>query len=176
MKRCLCAIIMCLLLPACSPKKDMRSYKSKLDTMHFQTFKERSLRVQNDVTLSKSRRQDKKKRSNSYKKDIIRQQEAKLADVPFLLNSQPLLPFVQENLPDQLSLLGYSSTLSLDDAASFYGHEMERLGWRQIACCEGFESLLYFEKPTRFCSISLRPFKRKKIQIVLVTGNKTLSS
>ncbi len=96
----------------------MRSYKSKLDTMHFQTFKERSLRVQNDVTLSKSRRQDKKKRSNSYKKDIIRQQEAKLADVPFLLNSQPLLPFVQENLPDQLSLLGYSSTLSLSDAST----------------------------------------------------------
>jgi len=63
--------------------------------------------------------------------------------------------------------------MQLDEAASFYAAEMERLGWQLVSSFCGAESLLNFDKPNRFCSVSMRSIaKQSNINIVIFTGNK----
>jgi len=104
--------------------------------------------------------------------DVIRQQEAKLSDVPIPISSQPIPEYcVQDiSMPHQV-MLGYVCALSPDDLVKFFNQEMERCGWRYISQFTGLERLMHYEKPDRVCSISLRP-NLENTQVLIFTGKK----
>jgi hypothetical protein len=103
---------------------------------------------------------------------FINQQEAKLMDVPIPLDVVPNPNYFSDISSGDDILLGYVAITSSDDLVFFYIQEMERLGWKKRSMVTGsVESLLYFEKPERFCSVSLRPAQRKTT-IVIFAGNR----
>jgi len=103
---------------------------------------------------------------------LIKQQEAKLIDVPIPLDVEPLPDYFSEHVTkgDELSL-GYMSPMSRDELILFYTQEMERLGWKKRGLAHTVETLLYFEKPGRFCAISLRP-QNTKINLIIFVGKR----
>lgn len=107
--------------------------------------------------------------------DFVRQQEAKLSDIPLALSLQPLADFcMQPTSPDTI-ILGYESMLSVNDLITFYHREMERCGWRLLTQFQGHETLLTFEKPRRICTISIRPdAETNKTEMVIFAGKKEL--
>ncbi|MFC1842099.1 hypothetical protein ACFLYU_00365 [Candidatus Dependentiae bacterium] len=99
--------------------------------------------------------------------EFVRQKEAKLSDIPIPLNSEPLREYfytllAQENnrivqaAQTAQTVLGYTNAMNMSNIIMFYTQEMERLGWQSVASFDGFEKLLIFKKPFRFCSISIR--------------------
>ncbi len=111
--------------------------------------------------------------------DLIRQQEAKLTDIPPPLQARPLTAYclpAENKEPDSVTL-GYQSTMSVDEIKTFYVQEMERLGWQQMGLFTGRELLLSFEKPERLCTISIRPgaHNKNKTGIFIFSGNKQVS-
>ncbi len=105
--------------------------------------------------------------------DILRQQEAKLSDIPLPGFSQPIPEYYSG---DDGLVLGYRTTLSADDLCSFYQTEMEREGWLASAkqFC-GQISSLSFEKPDRVCRVSIVS-QQKQTEIIIFTGQKDLES
>lgn len=105
--------------------------------------------------------------------DIIRQQEAKLADIPLPGFSKPIPEYCS---CDEGVVLGYRTTLSGDELCSFYKTEMEREGWLSSAkqFCGAIASLS-FEKPDRVCRVSILS-QRKKTELVIFTGQKDLEA
>ena len=90
-------------------------------------------------------------------RDIARQKEAKLSDVPIPINVEPIESFFNNTIsPDNTVILGYRSSMPMNNICMFYRQEMERLGWRNIAEFDGCEKLLNFQKPGKFCSVSIR--------------------
>ena len=90
-------------------------------------------------------------------RDVARQKEAKLSDIPIPINADPIPDFFTDSDPLKNQIvLGYRSNMSINDVSSFYIQEMERLGWRKLVAFNGFETLLNFKKPNKFCSISIR--------------------
>lgn len=113
--------------------------------------------------------------SQKGKGAFIKQQEAKLIDVPIPLDVVPNPNYFSDISSGDDLLLGYIATTSPDDLVFFYIQEMERLGWKNRSMSIGaVESLLYFEKPRRFCSVSLRPAQRKTV-IIIFSGNRISS-
>ncbi len=102
--------------------------------------------------------------------DVMRQQEAKLSDIPIPIFSEPISKHcIKPDTPDAI-ILGYHCTLSINELKDFFNQEMERFGWRYGSQFEGHELLLNYEKPDRVCMISLRP-KRKETDIIIFSGN-----
>lgn len=104
--------------------------------------------------------------------ELVRQQEAKCADIPVPYLVDPILEYFASPLTADGHTLGYQSSMSVDEIAHFYAREMERLGWEHIASSNGVECLMSYRKPQRLCSISLRPCKKKKqadrVSIIIV--------
>jgi len=107
------------------------------------------------------------------------ERQAQLVDVPVPLNVKPLPDFFAQDsvASHETFALGYTAELSMNEVVKFYQQEMERHGWRVMASgAAGKETLHYFVKPDRFCSVSIRPqlgkSKRKKevVEIVIFTG------
>jgi len=103
---------------------------------------------------------------------IVNEQEAKLIDVPIPLNVCPISSYFINNSSDRDISLGYDSYSGIEELLQFFTQEMERLGWKMRALSTTTESLIYCEKPTRFCAISLRPSNQEKITIIITTGKK----
>ncbi len=103
--------------------------------------------------------------------DLIRQQEAKLIDIPLPGFSQPIPEYY--SCSDGV-VLGYKTTLSGDELCSFYKTEMEREGWvasKKQFC--GDVASLSFEKPDRVCRVAILPEgKQKQTDIIIFTGQK----
>jgi len=97
--------------------------------------------------------------------NIVKQVEAKFSDVPIPLDSFPIEYSFDGCIESEENTFGYRSSISIKDLTHFYCQEMERLGWCKIIVFDGFEKLLNFQKPSKFCSISIRPClgKSKKI-------------
>jgi len=89
-------------------------------------------------------------------RDIVRHKEAKLSDIPIPFNVDPIENFFEDTVVDNTVILGYHSKMLRENVCIFYRQEMERLGWRNITEFDGFETLLNFQKPGKFCSISIR--------------------
>ncbi len=95
--------------------------------------------------------------------DVAFQQEAMLIDVPIPLYDERIAVYSQETLPESNSIiLGYRSSLDLQNIVRFYTGQMDRLGWQQIKVFSGLESLLQFESPDRLCTVSIRPSAKKR--------------
>jgi hypothetical protein len=111
--------------------------------------------------------------------EIVREQEARLSDIPIPLEANPLPYVIDDSLTTEHMMLGYDCSLDHDAVINFYDQEMERNGWQKTAEYKGFETLLNFSKPQRFCSISIRPGLDKKrakpgkgVGIFIFTGDK----
>lgn len=89
--------------------------------------------------------------------DMVRLFEAKLADIPVPIGSNPIKQYFQSAALDaQEIVLGYVSEQSIEEIALFYAVQMEQFGWQQTATFGGVEQLLMFEKPDQLCVVSLR--------------------
>ncbi len=99
--------------------------------------------------------------------------EARLHDVPLLLRATNLCMLHNQQDGDAI-ILKYTSYFSLADAVIFYEEHMERFGWHKLACFEsGQEVLLNYEKPQKYCSISLR-IQQNDVCVVIYSAPKTL--
>lgn len=83
--------------------------------------------------------------------------EAKLYDIPVLLNAQLIRNEDDTTCDEESSIITYEVPIHHKEAVIFYQEEMERLGWWQSVAFQGAETLLNFEKPNKQCSISIRP-------------------
>ena len=115
---------------------------------------------------------------NSYNSiDSLRQQEARLIDIPVPVHADPLnFNGNQLNGEEKDSLvLAYRVYSTKQDVRSFFVLEMERLGWNMIADIEGLESLLVFIKPTKVCTVSMRTnYEQEASSLIVITyGNNT---
>ncbi len=84
--------------------------------------------------------------------------EAHLTDIPFPI--QVTAHALSGSSPDCTGLT-FISTFELRDLVKFYQFEMERLGWKELHLFSvESEVLLVFEKPQKFCTVSIRPDNR----------------
>ena len=96
--------------------------------------------------------------------------EAKLHDVPVLVDAEVMQNISQTASLGESTIIKYESNIHLNDAFLFYQEQMEQLGWKQTAAFKGEEPLLNFEKPQKYCSISLR--SHKKLICIIYIGQK----
>jgi hypothetical protein len=109
--------------------------------------------------------------------DVMQEYEAKLSDIPVPLDSKPLMEQTDIQSADN-SMLCYDNEMSPEAIVEFYEREMERCGWQADGAYKGVEVLLNFSKPTRFCSVSIRPLldiykkrvSQKGVTIFITTG------
>jgi len=98
------------------------------------------------------------------KRELWQEHEAKLYDIPIMLNAQPEQTTALDDT-NQFAL-AYTVRSTLDEVQKFYCGEMERLGWQVYSLFEANERLLVFEKPSKMCSVSLRPYK-DQVKIII---------
>ena len=102
---------------------------------------------------------------------IIREQEAKMVDIPFPLGAVPL-ENVSVYTQDE-SVIGYQCSASNEDLREFYTLEMEREGWCNLMSIASSESMLVFSKPYRLCVISLRESEQsQECRVFIFVGKK----
>ncbi len=90
----------------------------------------------------------------------VRQFEAKLSDIPAPLDALPVPEYFssESRANDSSYVIGYRTAMTCDHIVDYFNKEMERLGWRQTYFIKAYESILHFEKPSRWCSVSFRPY------------------
>lgn len=117
-----------------------------------------------------------RKSTNRPNAFAVSQQEAKLIDIPIPLYDERLSMEASDSNRQDTAILGYRSSLAVVAIIDFYVHEMERLGWQQLALFQGTESLVQFESPERLCSISIRPsdiqLRQVYTDVVIFVGRK----
>lgn len=100
------------------------------------------------------------------------QEEALFADIVTPLASHP---HSCERHAGAVSL-SYLCSLSPEEMYRLYCSDMERYGWRLQVQFLGSESMLLFEKPRRFCVVTLRQVHTKRPKhgqlLTIVTGRK----
>ncbi|MCK5632472.1 hypothetical protein KAH94_01880 [bacterium] len=198
-------IILLLLLPACSDRSKKKSKKlsrslQKKSGSIFTSISEDEIRddvreyheLQKDgnnavdeekvknssVIVSDLFKKMSRKQKAVYVQERSQELEAKLNDIPFLMNAEPIVDFFQNVSVDSLHNieLGYKINMPMQKVVSFYQKGMECNGWQEVFSVLGFESLFYFKKPDRYCSISVRPYEKRKssqpssFQIVICVG------
>lgn len=97
-------------------------------------------------------------------------QEAKLFDVPVLIDARPE-KLTQLEEAEEVASVSYTAHISLTEAIDFYEQEMERYGWNLWHSLISQEALLVFEKPSKICTVSLRPYKNQ-IKVVIYSKSK----
>lgn len=96
-------------------------------------------------------------RKQYYDEQPVFKAEAQLTDIPL-----PVQTVARTLTSDgKTSGITFISSFQLPDLVKFYQFEMERLGWKEVQLF-GVESevLLIFEKPGKFCTVSIRPDNR----------------
>lgn len=84
--------------------------------------------------------------------------EAQLTDIPFPVQ---VTPRILSGSTARAVGLTFVSHFLLNDLVRFYQFEMERLGWKELHLFSvESEILLVFEKPQKFCTVSIRPDNR----------------
>jgi hypothetical protein len=89
--------------------------------------------------------------------------EAIIDDIKLVDVSIPIGVSVYETggAPDGVMMAHYESKFSVDMLADFYHLDMERLGWQEHASFPQYrEMLMLFEKPYRWCVVSMRATSR----------------
>jgi hypothetical protein len=94
--------------------------------------------------------------AHGFDPHVAQHQEASLIDVPIPLYTHRL-PIIANNHCGSQIVLGYRSFVEPSSLVELYQSQMELQGWNLARSFIGSETLLHFEKPTRACSISVRP-------------------
>jgi len=100
------------------------------------------------------------------------EQEARLYDIPVPVGA---IPFVEQNDSGGIDeqIISFSVSAQEKDIFDFYLEQMERIGWKCTAMVRAHESFLFFAKPNKWCSISLRPQKNdRQLKIIIFYGIK----
>lgn len=85
----------------------------------------------------------------------INEVQAHHYDIPVLVNSMPINCY--SNQECQSPVLAYQSDSDYNKVVDFYKTEMESYGWQQLYEVIGQETVLSFEKPHKYATISIRP-------------------
>jgi len=93
------------------------------------------------------------------------QQEARLYDIPILINAKSEKSHGYKEGSCQFI---YSVQVPFEDAVQFYTQEMERFGWNSIVTFVENEALLVFEKPSKISSVSIRANKNELSILIFV--------
>jgi hypothetical protein len=107
----------------------------------------------------------------------VRQEEAKLFDVPIPLEVRPLERYIGSDAAFPNTFLAYALDTSMLELHSFYITQMERFGWRKVAEFVGPEVMLVFEKPHRSCMIAIRSVqtgrrKASNSELIIMLGQR----
>ncbi len=95
---------------------------------------------------------------NYYDQQEPLKNEAHHTDIPLPVQ---VVPFILSGSNADSTGLTFVSTFELGDLVRFYQFEMERLGWKELHLFSvESEVLLVFEKPQKFCTVSIRPDNR----------------
>lgn len=89
--------------------------------------------------------------------------EAKLIDIPSMIGSTVINGQLdgEHNEDNDTLMLAWASAYDQETLTLFYIQEMEQLGWQKLAKVKGFETTLLFQKPKKFCVISIRAIVNK---------------
>ncbi len=140
---CVVALSVLLLLPACK--------KGKIVAERVVVDKQ-ELDIQRQVIL-----------------DNIVQQEAMLVNIPIPLYDERILPQALDFLESETSVLGYSSSLIVQQLIDFFMSQMELYGWKHLVSFESNETILIFENPYSYACISLKHTAEQKTLIFIYT-------
>lgn len=98
-----------------------------------------------------------------------RQENAKFADIAVPLQAKQISYVSSGSHEEAGTLLAFETNTQSKDLEAFYQQEMESLGWNFVAIARGAETVLFFDKPTSICSVSLRlVYKSKEPKMVIV--------
>ncbi len=112
----------------------------------------------NNHVISQQSKKNWQTKNNRLPIDVVQQQEAMLVDIPIPLYDERLPAYDPDaDSKNNTIMLGYKTSLTVDNVIEFYTQQMERLGWNHVKLFKGSESLLQFESPDRLCTISVRP-------------------
>lgn len=105
---------------------------------------------------------------------LMHEQQARLIDIPFPLQATSLERYF--NAYEGKVIMGYDVRGYVSDYIALYEQGLERWGWRKITHISNtLESLLVYDKPERYCVVSLRHASVSgniPIRIMLYTGIK----
>ncbi len=84
---------------------------------------------------------------------LTEEERARIHDISFPLEVEPTkLSFTESQMA-----LAYMTDLSQEDLISLYRTGMEYWGWEELGVVTAAESSLMFSKPSKVCTIVLRP-------------------
>ncbi len=87
----------------------------------------------------------------------IQECEARLSDIPILLNCRPLAQSISEKS------FSYTTPKSEPELYSYYVGEMERFGWDMVGNSITDETVILFEKPYKTAVVSFRKGRKGSI-------------
>lgn len=87
------------------------------------------------------------------------QHEARFADIFIPLGVRPLTDVITDNS------YGYLVTTTTGDLVHFYCAEMERFGWSLVTQLHGPEIILFFQKPHKYASVTIRAVGRSQEEL-----------
>jgi len=154
-------------------KKDIFSPVSELEAKKFAGSQQACTKTKTNK-INKTNNQNKSNLNTQDFAELVRQNEAKLSDIPIPFNSEPIKDYFGFFAEEKKIIMGYKNYTKDLDIVTFYNQEMERLGWKNIAFFNGPETLMIFEKPSRLCSILLGESSRTRkarehIKIIIFT-------
>lgn len=148
--------LLCLICASCGPKKGNKpSLVTHAETDQFSDLSLDDIRKNIELFDVIVEQQTDEKRSRQ-KPLSLDEYEARLIDIALPFNATLLDRYLQYEGDEEQVVLGYATSMPLEEVISFYTHEMERLGWSSLCHVRGYETLFVFEKPSRLCSIVLR--------------------
>lgn len=98
-----------------------------------------------------------------------REYQAKYYDIPMPIGVQTGDVYTDQD--SDAVQLHYTISEKLDNLFNFYVQEFERQGWRVLSKSIHYEALVVVEKPSRICTVSLRPYKNG-LSVFMVIQNK----
>ncbi|MFI5332479.1 MAG: hypothetical protein ACHQVS_00055 [Candidatus Babeliales bacterium] len=163
------------LLPACYKRKSTQEACGPLEFFSAETSRDT---LRSSLTPDAKANVSSSEKSKPLSRDKIRSQmhecQARLVDIPIPLQSTALERYFYAQ--DGYITLGYDVRGYVSDYTIFYEQGLERSGWRKTAALSApFETLLIYDKPERFCVISLRHAESESvipIRIMIYTGLK----
>jgi len=165
-------VLLLVLLPHCSgPKKkekakvfveDSATSSDRCDVES--VYRKQSLK---EAAFSAIRRQVNTDTEGDAQQHMIKKLEARCADIPVLVDAQPL-PSMFVQVEGGGLCMAYETSLPADQVELFYQREMEREGWQREAQLHGTEILLVYKKPGKKVVISVRLSSEKAQKSMLV--------
>lgn len=98
------------------------------------------------------------KRAKGANNEQVNQLEARLVDIPLVLDAHLDSPDYLESLEESDNVVfSYKTSMPIDSVEVFYKQSMELFGWREIAHItqrKESSNMLAFQKPHRICVVT----------------------